>query len=89
MFAAMQISFWYFRRSRLIVFGACPRERVCVYNVFADKKVASIFFSSGGWWVPRGKQLATPTISAVAADTPSISFHPSSVAMVRRARGTI
>ena len=61
---------------------------------FADKKVACIFFSGGGgWWVPRGgKQLATPTISAAAAaaDTPSImSFHPSSVAMVRRARETI
>ena len=60
---------------------------------FVDKKVACIFFSGGGWRVPRGgKQLATPTISAAAAaaaDTPSMSFHPSSVAMVRRARETI
>ena len=39
--------------------------------------------------MPRGKQLATPTISAAAAGTPSISFHPSSVAMVRRAGETI
>ena len=56
---------------------------------FADKKVACIFFSGGGLWVPRGKQIATPTISAAAADTPSIPFHPSSVAMIRRARETI
>ena len=59
---------------------------------FVDKKVACIFFSGGGWRVARGgKQLATPTISAAAAaaDTPSMSFHPSSVVMVRRARETI
>ena len=83
MFAAVQISFWYFRRSRVIIVGACPREhlRLNIFSV-ADKKVACIFHSRGGWWMPKGKQLATPTLLAAAADTPSISFHPSSFATV-------
>ena len=87
-FAAMQISFWYFLRSRLIILKPVLENVFSFKHIsFADKKVACIFFSGGGWWVPGEKQLATPTISAAAADTPSIiSFHPSSFAMVRRGK---
>ena len=71
----MQISIWYFRRSRfkIKIFGACPRERVRVYTHFVwRQEVACIFFSGGGWWMSRVKQLAARTIPSVPADTPPI-----------------